>query len=76
MKQNKYTDDWGSMIVTFKGDITTAEFWDKHGNYARGSAKYHPDDRYTENFGQALAIARASYRYFKKIEKKLVKSTK
>jgi hypothetical protein len=76
MKVNKYTHEKLDIIIKFAGDITTAEIWDTAGNYARGSAKYHPDDRYSENFGHDLALCRASYRYFKKIEKKLVRSTK
>lgn len=76
MRTDRYSDENESIIVKYMGDITTVEIYDRHGNYARGSAKYHPDDRYTEDFGKALALARASQRYFKKIEKQLVKSTK
>lgn len=76
MRSNKYVSESETVLVTFKGPITTAEIWDRRGNYACGNAKHHPDDDYTETFGEALAVARASYRYFKKMEKKLIKSTK
>jgi hypothetical protein len=76
MKQNKYVRENHDIIVTFSDDITTAEIWDRQGNYARGNSKHHPDDSYVERFGQRLALARAYSRYYRKIEKQLVRSTK
>jgi hypothetical protein len=76
MRSNKYVSENETVLVTFSGPITTAEIWDRKGIYARGNAKYNPEDDYTESFGQALALARATSRYFRKVEKKLVRSTK
>lgn len=76
MRTNFYSSDNETIRVEFNGEITTVEIMDSAGTVARGHAKHNPADDYSEQFGQALALSRASSRYFRKIEKRLVKGTK
>lgn len=76
MRTNEYVYEDHTVFVAFKGSITTAVVWDKEGNQACGNAKQHPDDLYSETFGEDLAVARAYLRFFRKLEKRLVKATK
>jgi len=76
MRIAKYMNENETIKVMFNGPLTTVEIVDVRGVYARGHAKHNVEDDYTESFGQALALSRASARYFRKIEKQLVKSTK
>jgi hypothetical protein len=66
----------GSICVTFKGDLVSATYSDVNGITATGHALYHPDDVYSDTFGLNLAVARASSRYFRKIEKQLIRGTR
>jgi hypothetical protein len=71
------TEDDLVITITFEGPLTTAEIDDlENGLYSTGHAKHHPDDVYSLEFGQKLAVARAAYRYYRKIEKRLVRTTK
>jgi hypothetical protein len=76
MRNNFYSTEHETIRVQFNGEVTTVEIIDNNGVAARGHAKHNPADSYSESFGQALALARASNRYFRKIEKRLVKETK
>lgn len=76
MRTNEYIYEDHSVFVTFNGPITSAFIWDNDGVQACGNAKQHADDDYSEAIGEDLAITRAYMRYFRKIEKQLVKSAK
>ena len=76
MRSITYDTDHETIVVSFNGPLTTVEIYDDAGIRACGHAKQHPDDNFSDEFGKALALSRASHRYFRKIEKRLVRSTK
>jgi len=75
MRSNEYVYEDHTVYVIFKGSLTSAFIWDNDGVQACGNAKQHTDDDYSEAVGEDLAIARAYTRYFRKLEKLLVKAT-
>jgi hypothetical protein len=76
MRSRHYYDEDLTTIVQFDGDVTTAYMFDNDGVYAYGHAKHHPEDTYSEWFGEQLSLARAQQRYARKIERLLIRGTK
>lgn len=76
MKTAFYDSENEEVYIEFNGRLTTAIIRDRNGVTARGHALHSSPDDYSESFGQALALSRATSRYFKKVEKKLVRGTK
>lgn len=76
MRSITYNEDSGIINVVFDGALTTVIIEDCNGITAKGHALQNAEDQYDSDFGQALALSRASNRYFHKLEKHLVRSTK
>jgi len=76
MQSLSWTTDTQEITASFNGSLITVLITDIDNIRGRGNALQHPDDAFDMVFGIKLALARASSRYFKKLEKALVKETK
>lgn len=75
-KTNVYDDGTASYVV-FEGSITSAFFWEVENPtfMGKGHAKLSEPDTYDRTFGERLALARAKARFYRKAEKRAVRST-
>lgn len=61
--------------VSFEGDLTHAYVYDvDRGVYAAGHARLAEGDKYSQKIGERIASSRAWQRYYKKVEKKIIRS--
>lgn len=76
MRYIQYGFDDLTTTITFNGDLVSAFIIDSDGVYASGHAKRHPEDDFSAEVGGNLALARASGRYARKVERNLIRDTK
>lgn len=68
--QRTVIDELGNVFhVEFRGSLTTVTLTTPLGIRARGHALHNPTDVYNKEFGEHLAIVRASQRALRKYEK-------
>lgn len=61
--------------VSFEGDLTHAYVYDTdRGVYAAGHARLAEGDKYSQKTGEQIASFRAWQRYYKKMEKRTIRS--
>ena len=61
--------------VYFDGDLTSAYVYDTENNvYSAGHARLATGDRYSQATGERISSFRAWQRYYKKMEKKVIRS--
>ena len=75
MPSRYYVDEDTITTVIFDGPVTSVTIFGDN-IHARGNAKHDPADKYSETFGENLATARAQSRYARKVERRLVRSTR
>lgn len=67
-------DEAGNTLhIEFRGPLTRVEVTLPNGIRAVGNSLLHEDDEYNKEFGESLAIVRASQRVLKKHERWLIR---
>lgn len=70
-----YNDSTYQTVIIFRGPLTEAIITDiELGVTAKGYAKLNETDEYDKDFGEYLALVRATSRLLSKLEKRAVKN--